>query len=351
MIEGRDFAAASTIGARERQEDDWGTYAAPPVSEDGAGLLAVIADGMGGMPAGDRASRIAVRTFLDSFPAIELPARERLRHALSHANRELGIAVEGDSSLAGMGCTLVAALFFPNRCEWLSVGDSFLLLCRHGKVRRINPLHIYANELEERARRGEITADAAARNPDRLALTSAVQGTVLGDVAQGRLELESGDVVVLASDGLGTLSEAQISAVCAEHAGEGAVRVAETLIERIDAAGVEGQDNATVVVVREAAQLDEEDTFVVSASGAVKDAATGLPDVVAADAGTGDVDRETADVGSKRASRPTSSRREGKEVKAQGSGRSKRVAAVVVAFVLGLAAGAALHDVFRHYLE
>lgn len=264
MIEGRDFAAASTIGARERQEDDWGTYASPPTSENAAGLLAVVADGMGGMPAGDRASAVAVRTFLDSFPAIQLPARERMRHALAHANREVGIEVEGDASLAGMGCTLVAALFFPDRCEWLSVGDSFLLLWRRGEVRRINPLHIYANELAERARRGEISIDEAARHPDRRALTSAVQGTALGDVAQSRFELESGDVVLLATDGLATLSEPQISAACAERASDGAARVAETLIEQIDKAGLERQDNATVIVVCPVAEPEEGDTFVVS---------------------------------------------------------------------------------------
>ena len=263
MIEGRDFAAASTVGARERQEDDWGTYASPPTIENAAGLLAVVADGMGGMPAGDRASAVAVRTFLDSFPAIQLPARERMRHALAHANREVGIEVEGDASLAGMGCTLVAALFFPGRCEWLSVGDSFLLLCRGGEVRRINPLHIYAKELEERARRGEITVDAAARHPDRLALTSAVQGTALGDVAQDRLGLERGDVVLLATDGLATLSEPQISAICSERGSEGAASVAETLIEQINEAGFERQDNATVIVACPGAEPEEEETFVV----------------------------------------------------------------------------------------
>ena len=74
MIEGRDFAAASTVGSRKRQEDDWGTHANPSAQEPGAGLLAVVADGMGGMPAGDRASTVALRAFLDSYPALHLPA-------------------------------------------------------------------------------------------------------------------------------------------------------------------------------------------------------------------------------------------------------------------------------------
>ena len=248
MIEGRDFAAASTVGARQRQEDDWGTHENPPAQEGPANLLAVVADGIGGMPAGDQASVIALRAFLDSYLAIRCPARERLRHALAHANREVGIAIEADPELTGMGCTLVAVLFFRDRCEWLSIGDSFILHCRNGNLERINPLHIYANELDERVRRGELSVEAAKAHPDRPALTSAVQGTVLEEVAQGELRLEVGDVVVLASDGIATLNDEEIASICIQQSGEGAVRIAGTIIESIDTRAREGQDNATVVV-------------------------------------------------------------------------------------------------------
>ena len=250
MIEGRDFAAAATIGARSRQEDDWGIYVNPPSVEESAVLLAVIADGMGGMPAGDLASDIAVRTFLESYPAITTrPARQRLGHALAHANREIGIAVETAPERDGMGCTLVAALFFADRCEWLSVGDSFLFHCREDRLERINPLHVYAAELDAQVRSGEISAECARRHPDRAALTSAVQGTVLEAVDQDALPLAAGDIVLLATDGIATLTEQDIVAICKEHAND-AKRIAEALVTRIDVAGRERQDNATVIVVR-----------------------------------------------------------------------------------------------------
>ena len=286
MIEGRDFAAASTIGTRKRQEDDWGTHVNPPAQETGAGVLVVVADGMGGMPAGDRASAIALRAFLDSYPALQLPARERLRRALAHANREVGIAIEGDPALAGMGCTLVAGLFFADRCEWLSVGDSFLLHCHEGHLERINPLHVYARELDERVRRGEITAEEAARDPDRASLTSVVQGTVLEEVAQGTLEFAPGDVVILASDGLATLSDDRIASICVEHGEESAGRIAETLIGQIDAAARPSQDNATVIVVRCGAER-EADTLVVMPGGG-EEAGSGDDDSQAEDKQAGD---------------------------------------------------------------
>ena len=252
MIEGRDFAVATTIGARSRQEDDWGVHVQPPALEEGALLLAGVADGMGGMPDGARASGVAIRTFFDGYPLIFRPARDRLRHALAHANREVGIAVEAQPEMAGMGCTLVAVLFFADRCEWLSVGDSLVLRWRDSGLERINPLHTYASELDAQAERGEISDDAAREHPDRAALTSAIQGGLLEEVAQGELEMAPGDIVILASDGIATLSEAEIGSVCTESAGENepAGRIANTLIERIDAHARPGQDNATVIVVR-----------------------------------------------------------------------------------------------------
>ena len=257
MIEGRDFSAASTIGARREQQDEWGTHINPPSGRNQVQLLAVVADGMGGMPAGDTASRLAVSAFLDSYVAIDRPPRDRLRHALAHANREVGIAVEAEPELDGMGCTLIAALFFADRCEWLSVGDSFLLRCGADGIRRLNPLHIYANELAEMVARGEISAQQAASDPDRAALTSAVQGTVLEEVAQGEFVLEPEDVVLLATDGIATLSDEELTSICANHAKDGAARIAEAAIEMIDARAREGQDNATIVAVRQAVVSDD----------------------------------------------------------------------------------------------
>ena len=250
MIEGQDYAVAATVGMRESQQDDWGLHAEPPALEPDAGLLAVVADGMGGGPAGDRAAELAVDAFLDGYSSFALPARERLREAMRQANAAIARAAADAPELAGMGTTLVAALFFPDRCEWLSVGDSLLLLCRHGEVERINPLHIYANELDEQVRQGVLSEEEARMDPERNALTSALMGVAVEEVAQGELPLQAGDIVLLASDGLGTLPESEIAAACASSESEGAEQVANTLMARIDSLERESQDNATVIAVR-----------------------------------------------------------------------------------------------------
>ena len=261
MLEGRDFAAVATVGSRERQEDDWGTHVDPPALEGRAALLAVVADGMGGMPAGDQAGGLAVQAFLDSYLTVQKPARDRLRHALAHANREVGIAIESDPELVGMGCTLIAALFFMDRCEWLSVGDSFILLARKGRVRRLNPLHTLAARLDDRVKRGQMSKDYALAHPERAALTSVVQGGPIDQVSHGELHLQPGDLMVLASDGIATLPEAEIASICCQFGAEDANRIADALVARIDALNVAGQDNATVIVVRRAA--DEEPTVAI----------------------------------------------------------------------------------------
>ena len=252
MIEGRDFAASAIVGERERQEDDWGVHVDPPTVEGGAKLLAVLADGMGGAPAGDCASRTVVGAFLDSYARHAEPAPERLQLAAWGANDAVAEAVLADQALNGMGATLVAALFFANRCEWLSVGDSYLFLCRNAQLSRLNPLHIYATELDAKAQRGEITREAALAHPDRHQLTSVVMGWPIEQMATGTLRLQPGDVVLLASDGLATLSDDEVAAICTEGAGGEAQAqwIADALLRRIKEHRAPRQDNATVIACR-----------------------------------------------------------------------------------------------------
>ena len=246
------FGGKATVGARRRQEDAWGTRLLPP-DEDGLRLLALVADGLGGHPAGDEASRIACRAFLETGNGGSGSPRECLRHALESANRQVREAVETSPELGGMGTTLVAALFHTAGCDWLSVGDSFLFRYRGGWIRRINPLHTVGAELDEMARRGEITAAEAASHPERPLITSVLQGGPIDAVAEGRLRLEPGDLVILATDGVETLGDDGIASVCGEHAADGAEDIARAITRRIEKIGSWNQDNATVVVVRQPA--------------------------------------------------------------------------------------------------
>lgn len=125
MIEGRDFAAATMIGARRRQEDEWGVYVTPEPSTGEALLLAAVADGLGGMPAGHEASRITIRAFVGSYPLITEPPAERLRLALAHANSDCWPATWLFSrATASRRCPMRRSRWFAPRLDPLAPPES-----------------------------------------------------------------------------------------------------------------------------------------------------------------------------------------------------------------------------------
>src|SRR6185295_8580056 len=100
--------------------------AVPPKSESG-GLLAVLADGMGGHTGGAVAGQTACTTFAEVFSTATSAYEERLQTALDASNAALAKGVEENAALRGMGCTIVAAWLDALGIRWASVGDSLLL--------------------------------------------------------------------------------------------------------------------------------------------------------------------------------------------------------------------------------
>lgn len=257
-----DHASRATRGARNYQEDTalvWpGADAAvpeqPAAAQNGSAspLVAVLADGMGGHAGGALASRMACESFIKSYAATELPEKERLVEALRAANDAIAATVSTNPMLTGMGSTLVGVVFSKEGVEWVSVGDSPLLLYRRGEIAMLNEDHSLAPELDRMAAAGKITADEARRDPRRHMLRSAVTGEDIDmvDVSRMPLRVEPGDYIILASDGLQTLETSEIERVVAAYAADGPQAVANALIRAVEAVRDPHQDNATVVAVR-----------------------------------------------------------------------------------------------------
>ena len=253
-------ALAATQGARHYQEDAavlWPGRAAaaepfelPP--EDGR-LIAVLADGMGGHAGGALASRTVCASFLDAYAHDGANVRERLRNALNASNRAVGLEVAADRSLRGMGATLIGAAFGPEGLEWVSVGDSPLYLLREGQLLQlVNEDHSLAPLLDELARAGRISEEQARNDTRRHMLRSAVTGEELDlvDLAQKPLVLEAGDHVVLASDGIHTIDNSEITRIVTAYAGDGPQAIADALVRGVENMRDAHQDNFTVIVVR-----------------------------------------------------------------------------------------------------
>ena len=245
---GIDFADADILGAREIQEDYSLFRASPP----GVGLLAVLADGMGGHEGGEVASKMAVDAFvatLNDYPAGSVLVK--LGAALHQANNNLASGIKNAPALDGMGCTLVGVYINSQGLQWISVGDSPLFLYRNRRLTRLNADHSMTPVIEESRRKGKITNEEAISHPNRNALRSALTGQSLAmiDTSNVPRPLCKGDIVILASDGLLSLSENEIAAVVMKHPGATAENLAQSLIAAVESKKKPRQDNTTVQVV------------------------------------------------------------------------------------------------------
>jgi serine/threonine protein phosphatase PrpC len=240
------YATRASQGARSYQED------AASVVEGAGGLTAVLADGMGGHAGGALASNLACKFFLHAFATAQGTTPEKLSESLDLANAAIAHEVHGNPSLNGMGCTLVGVVFGADGVEWVSVGDSPLFLLRHGEIVLLNEDHSLAPEIDKLAAAGRMTWEDAKADPRRHFLRSALTGADMDliDRSHRPLALEPGDVVILASDGIHTLSEPDILRVVEENVVSGPEAIASALLDAVEAGGDIYQDNTTVVVVR-----------------------------------------------------------------------------------------------------
>jgi serine/threonine protein phosphatase PrpC len=250
-----DIASAQALGRRERQEDAV-AVSCPIGAEFG---FAVVSDGMGGHAAGDLASRIIVaeifaELILRARAPFEDPAdlSALLESSVQTANDSLRAQIEACPDQAGMGGTVVATALVEGGLQWVSVGDSLLYLVRDGRIERLNDDHSMAPQIDLMVERGLIDADAARSHPQRNCLTSALTGQAIPEVdcPEGRLDLREGDLVVLASDGVGVLAQSDLSTILARAATGSSREVAGALIDAVLAAGDPEQDNTSVIVIK-----------------------------------------------------------------------------------------------------
>lgn len=248
-------AARASTGARSGQEDAfrlWPTEGVAKPDAESGGLLAVLADGMGGHTGGAVAGQTACTTFTETFAGINSPYDQRLQTALHASNEALARGVEQNASLRGMGCTLVAAWMDTVGIRWASVGDSLLLLYRFPDVIRLNADHSLGFFLDEQARQNRISTSEAKNHHNRNALRSALTGSKIDliDLRGEPLELRAGDWILLASDGICSLEGDEIADVIYNFRESAPEQMADGLIAAVAKKGVAGQDNTTVVAVR-----------------------------------------------------------------------------------------------------
>lgn len=219
--------------------------------------LAILADGMGGYNAGEVASGMATNLLgteiekeLRKTEPYKLDVSGKLHsHAvleaeIAKANTAIYQAAQSQPQYAGMGTTLVVALFYDNMMTVAHIGDSRLYRLRGGEFQAITRDH---SLLQEQIDAGLITPEQAAFSINRNLVTRAVgvEDTVLLETHEH--DVSSGDLYLLCSDGLSDmLDEATMLQLLQTN--DSLPSMGNALIEAANEAG--GKDNISLVLVR-----------------------------------------------------------------------------------------------------
>jgi PPM family protein phosphatase len=228
--------------------------------------VAVVADGMGGHPGGDVASRIAAETAaralgeeLGTSPPTHDDPRTRLssamRRSVMQAHQEIRAEGEKEPQLEGMGTTITALAVDSEADIFVlgHVGDSRAYLFREGRLSRLTRDDTW---VQERVDANVLSAEQARRHPFAHLLTQCLglEETPTPHIVHGSVEV--GDVYLLCTDGLvGMVEDAELEAILVRELGSNGGPVhddgtpaLQALLDAANEAG--GYDNITAVLMR-----------------------------------------------------------------------------------------------------
>jgi serine/threonine protein phosphatase PrpC len=220
--------------------------------------LVVLADGMGGYNAGEVASGMAVavlgseleKCFSAQPPQhIEADGRRRAQHAfaeeVARANTSIYQSAQSQPQYAGMGTTLVTALFADNVMTVAHIGDSRLYRWREGVFEQITRDH---SLLQEQIDSGLITKEQARHSQNKNLVTRAlgVDPEVQAEIHD--YEVSVGDIYLLCSDGLNDMVEDDEIGETVGMLSANLGLCAEQLVQMANDNG--GRDNVSVILVK-----------------------------------------------------------------------------------------------------
>lgn len=253
FVTDRDFAGRQFIGKRSQQEDFYAfSDVSPPSTPLLSELLIGLGDGLGAHSGGHIASAHLVTEFIKAYKASTIAESWRMRVALEQANEHLQDLSHRHGGPLPMGTTFLGVHITRQFCQWISVGDSPLLLYREGKLQRLNADHSLTPILEDRVRNGELTLEESLNHPDRHILQSACMGQplTLVDSRNYPFPLLSGDILIAASDGILTLATSEVEELLKNGHRNSAAQLANSLLFAIRCVNNPRQDNVTIALVK-----------------------------------------------------------------------------------------------------
>ena len=252
LISSLEMARATHTGmVRSHNEDS--------IATDAEIGLVVLADGMGGYNAGEVASGIA--TALISSETREALVRQAphemdratgspfaaklLADIIAKANTSIFQSANSQPQYAGMGTTLVVALFCNNQMTIAHIGDSRCYLLRGGKLEQITRDH---SLLQEQIDSGLLTKEAAKRSQNKNLVTRALGIEPAVEAEIRTYPAQEGDIYLICSDGLNDMVEDEDIEMTLGVLGANLQLAAEQLVQMANDNG--GRDNISVVLIK-----------------------------------------------------------------------------------------------------
>ncbi len=237
------IGAKSDRGRKRRRNEDYFSVFEPEneALTESRGVLAVLADGMGGHFSGGEASRMAVEVMGEIYFKAAENAAKALASAFIAANNEV-FAKVGDGKNGVAGTTLTAVALFPDEFIIAHAGDSRVYLARPGRMDQLTKDHSLVGEMMHK---GLLGREEARNHPKRNIITRAVglRENVEPDI-DGPMPFLRGDRILVCSDGLSSmLSDGEIAGILL---GKDPAAACKALVDMANEKG--GDDNTTVIV-------------------------------------------------------------------------------------------------------
>lgn len=222
---------------------------------DPDGRFFIVADGMGGHAGGQEASQIATETIqahLERDWQSSIVSEQLLQQALHEANQAILQDQKSHPERADMGTTAVVVMFRQG-CYWFAhIGDSRLYRLRNLKLEQITDDHTW---VARAMKAGDLTLEQARSHPWRHVLSQCLGRKDLQQIDVQPMDLQSGDRLLLCSDGL---TEELSDTAIASHLQPNFAREEAAASLIVAAKDKGGRDNITVVIV-DIDEIDDEE--------------------------------------------------------------------------------------------
>lgn len=238
---------------RQHNEDSVGVF------ENEGGILAIVADGMGGHLAGDVASQMTINTFKalwEQGKSIDSPSEAEawFSEKVVEVNKAVYEHSLSNPECQGMGTTIVGAIVTSGFATIGHIGDSRCYLLNNSGFKQVTQDHSLVNEL---VRSGQISKEDAEHHPRKNVLLRALGTEQTVELDVSTIEFEQEDVLLLCSDGLSnkvTDEELQNELLNSQPLSD----KANTLVQLANENG--GEDNISLVIIKKTAnhELGEE---------------------------------------------------------------------------------------------